>query len=68
MPHNQNVDNSLTSPGVIFSQFEYLSNIKVLKAACTSNMAVSHSQFLEHLCINDIFESLHPPWKPINQR
>lgn len=48
------------SLSVTFDQlFEYPSNIEVLRVPCTSNMAVSHSQFLEHLWMNDIFKR-HP--------
>ena len=59
MPHRQNMDRSLTSPDVIFSQFEYPSNTEVWKAPCTSSVAVSHGQFLELLWIDEELESWH---------
>ena len=63
MPHSQNMDKSLTSPVVIFSQFKYPPNTELWEAPFRSSMAVSHSQFLELLWIDDEFESLHPLYK-----
>ena len=63
MPHSQNMDKSLTSPVVIFSQFKYPANTELWETPFRSSMAVSHSQFLELLWIDDEFESLHPLYK-----